>query len=104
MSRARALAVGVALVIMAGCTPTGMSATSPTPAFPREQVEPLVAGMVHETVKELPPARLAAGLVPPTNRWFSGLVFGEEPQPVFPLPLSFGLTQKASPSVYPGSA
>ena len=92
MSRARALAASLALVVVAGCTPAGISATSPTPAFPREQVEPLVAGMVHRTLKELPPARLAAGLVPPTNRWFSGLVFGEEPQPVFPLPLSFGLT------------
>ncbi|MDQ1543786.1 MAG: endo,3(4)-beta-glucanase, partial [Actinomycetota bacterium] len=40
----------------------------------------------------MPPARLAKGLVPPTNRWFSGLVFGNSPQPVFPLPLSFALT------------
>ena len=39
-----------------------------------------------------PAKRLAEGLVPPTNRWFSGLVFGDKPQPVFPLPLSFGLT------------
>jgi endo-1,3(4)-beta-glucanase len=63
------------------------------PAYPRDEVEPLVAGMVSQTVKELPPSRLAEGLVPPTNRWFSGLVFGTEPQPVFPLPLSFGLTE-----------
>ena len=40
----------------------------------------------------MPTARLAKGLIPPTNRWFSGLVFGDSPQPVFPLPLSFGLT------------
>lgn len=33
--------------------------------------------------------RLADGLAPPTNRWFSGLVFGAEPQPVFPFPLAF---------------
>ncbi len=40
----------------------------------------------------MPTARLAAHLIPPTNRWFSGLVFGDVPQPVFPLPLSFALT------------
>jgi len=57
-----------------------------------DQVDPLVAGVVHRTVKPLPQSRLAEGLVPPTNRWFSGLVFGEQPQPVFPLPLSFALT------------
>ncbi|MGO4276901.1 hypothetical protein AB4Z22_44920, partial [Paenibacillus sp. TAF58] len=32
------------------------------------------------------------GLIPPTNRWFSGLVFGSAPQAVFPLPLSFAVT------------
>ena len=31
-------------------------------------------------------------MVPPTNRWYSGLVFGDQPQPVFAEPLSFGLT------------
>jgi endoglucanase Acf2 len=56
------------------------------------QVKPLVDNLVHKTVKELPTKRLADGLIPPTNRWFSGLVFGDKPQPVFPLPLSFGLT------------
>ena len=31
-------------------------------------------------------------MVPPSNRWYSGLVFGDQPQPVFAEPLSFGLT------------
>ena len=92
MRSVRTLAAAAALLILAGCTPAGVTATSQAPVYPRDQVEPLVAGMVHRTEKELPPARLAADLVPPTNRWFSGLVFGTEPQPVFPLPLSFGLT------------
>lgn len=39
-----------------------------------------------------PVMRLADGLPPPTNRWFSGLVFGESPQPVFPRPLAVALT------------
>lgn len=33
--------------------------------------------------------RLAADIPPPTNRWYTGMVFGEEPQPVFALPLAF---------------
>jgi endo-1,3(4)-beta-glucanase len=61
--------------------------------FTANEVQPLIDGVVHRTVKKLPTVRLADGLVPPTNRWFSGLVFGDEPQPVFPLPLSFGLTE-----------
>jgi endo-1,3(4)-beta-glucanase len=35
------------------------------------------------------PLRLAAGLVPPTNRWFSSLVFSKTPQPIFAYPLSY---------------
>lgn len=75
-----------------GSTGTADRPTGTAPVFPAEAVDPLVEGVVHRTVKELPATRLAEGLVPPTNRWFSGLVFGEQPQPVFPLPLSFGLT------------
>jgi endo-1,3(4)-beta-glucanase len=62
--------------------------------FEQDQVAPLVDSIVHKTVKELPTKRLANGLLPPTNRWFSGLVFGDKPQPVFPLPLSFSLTDR----------
>jgi endo-1,3(4)-beta-glucanase len=86
-------------LVLAGCSgapgpldPAGStSGPGPGAVFPAAQVDPLVAGVVHRTVKPLPTTRLAPGLVPPTNRWFSGLVFGE-PQPVFPLPLSFALT------------
>lgn len=95
-TRSAAAAVVTGLVL-AGCSggpaaPISSGGTqSAGEVFPAAQVGPLVAGMVHRTVKPLPPTRLAAGLVPPTNRWFSGLVFGD-PQPVFPLPLSFALT------------
>jgi endo-1,3(4)-beta-glucanase len=51
-----------------------------------------ISQLPQKTVGEIPVTRLARGLAPPTNRWFSGLVFGERPLPVFPLPLSFGLT------------
>jgi endo-1,3(4)-beta-glucanase len=104
-SRLRRVALALAATVLvaaggAACTPSRPDVT-PTPApgtstaapvFPSSQVQPLVDGVVHRTVKPLPTTRLADGLVPPTNRWFSGLVFGDQPQPVFPLPLSFGLT------------
>ena len=51
-----------------------------------------IAQLPQESVAPLPTMRLAEGLIPPTNRWFSGLVFGDAPQPVFPLPLAFTLT------------
>ena len=60
--------------------------------FTKQQVDPLLAQIVKKTPKKLPITRLADGLIPPTNRWFSGLAFGDEAQPVFPLPLSFGLS------------
>ncbi len=82
------------LALVAGCTPPG--AAGPAPSAPAvladERVADLVEQVPHRTVKNLPVARLADGLTPPTNRWYSGLVFGEKPMPVFPLPLSFGLT------------
>ena len=57
--------------------------------LPAERVVPLAEALPSRTTASLPPHRLADGLTPPTNRWFSGLAFGEEAQPVFPLPLSF---------------
>ncbi len=90
------LAAAALVVGLASCTPDTPDGggTNQTPAesvFPAAQVDPLVAGVVRRSVKPLPASRLAPGLLPPTNRWFSGLVFAD-PKPVFPLPLSFGLT------------
>ncbi|WP_322425171.1 glycosyl hydrolase [Nocardioides renjunii] len=59
--------------------------------LPASEIEPLVAALPELSLAPLPEMRLADGLTPPTNRWFSGLVFGEEPQPVFPLPLAFSM-------------
>lgn len=87
-------------VLAAGCTSRTTSDgnqdlpdTKAGEVFPAADVQPLVEQMTKRTPKKLPTQRLAGGLVPPTNRWFSGLVFGDEPQPVFPMPLSFGLTE-----------
>ena len=60
--------------------------------LPDSAVAPLLERLARESVTPAPASRLAEGMVAPTNRWFSGLVFGDEPQPVFPLPLSFALT------------
>ncbi len=59
-----------------------------------DQVGPLLQDVTQSAGKDLKPERLAAGLLPPTNKWFSGLVFGDTAQPVFPLPLSFGVDAK----------
>jgi endoglucanase Acf2 len=75
-----------------GAGPDSGAEASAGEVFGQDQVDPLVDGIVHKTIKDLAAKRLADGLLPPTNRWFSGLVFGDKPQPVFPLPLSFGLT------------
>ncbi|MET0859986.1 MAG: glycosyl hydrolase [Microbacterium sp.] len=96
-----ALAVGL-LVTASACRgqdssrPDGADAgqtvgDSGTAVLPRRVVVPLVEAMPERTITPLPATRLAVGLTPPTNRWFSGLAFGDEPQPVFPLPLAFTL-------------
>lgn len=90
---APAIAATTALVL-AGCTagPTQKSG---------EGDDVLGDDVTRSLVEALPEApdtgvdlsRLEDGLVPPTNTWFSGLVFGDAPNPVFPLPLSFALAR-----------
>jgi endoglucanase Acf2 len=60
-------------------------------ALPASVLGPLVAQLPRLDLAPLQAMRLADGLTPPTNRWFSGLVFGGQPQPVFPLPLAFNM-------------
>jgi endo-1,3(4)-beta-glucanase len=90
-----ALLLGTVLVAGTACTPSadpGGVSDGGTPVFPDESVADTIAQLPQESVTPLPANRLAEGLMPPTNRWFSGLVFGAEPQPIFPLPLAFSLT------------
>ncbi len=65
---------------------------APDATLPDVDHAELVEAIHHAELGTIDPVRLAPGLVPPTNRWFSGLVFGEEPQPVFPRPLSVAFT------------
>ena len=94
---------GAALV--AGCTATGGSETGTTTttnaaagstavAASPADISADLAAMTKKDVAKIAPTRLAEGLVPPTNRWFTGLVFGDQPQPVFPMPLSAALTDQ----------
>jgi endoglucanase Acf2 len=76
------------LAALAGCS----SVATTGPAQSDAGLEAALGGIPHRSVAPMPTARLADHLTPPTNRWFSGLVFGDQAQPVFPLPLSFGLT------------
>jgi endoglucanase Acf2 len=94
--RFRILAVATAVLMLSACT--GVPGAPPTTSAAEAvvlgdaQVKPLADALPQRTPKPLATPRLADGLTPPTNRWYSGLVFGEKPQPVFPLPLSFALT------------
>lgn len=76
--------------LLTGCTAT-IERAAPTAAASREAPAALSAalGTLPQKSAQQRPARLAAGLAVPTNRWFSGLVFGAKPQPVFPMPLSY---------------
>ncbi|WP_432557830.1 glycosyl hydrolase [Granulicoccus sp. GXG6511] len=93
---ATALLAGLLLVLTA-CT--GGGDTPQPPATPSPATRVLSAAEADPAIlperpgKDLRPVRLADGLTPPTNRWFSGLVFGDQIQPVFPLPLTFGVEE-----------
>ena len=68
-----------------------MAGAPSSTALPADVVGELVDALPTTASTTLPATtRLAEGLVPPTNRWFSALVFGDEP--IYPLPISFALT------------
>lgn len=86
-------ACGLLLIgILGGCATAPPGPTAGSSAGSATRLESGLGAVPHRSVAPMPAARLAAKLAPPTNRWFSGLVFGAAPQPVFPLPLSFALT------------
>lgn len=92
-------AIAALVTLLVGCTvppskpaSDAMASADAVPVLGDAEIAGLVDGMVKRTPKVLVAERLAEGLTPPTNRWYSGLVFGAQPQPVFPLPLGFSLT------------
>jgi len=92
---AGALALGGCSLFTSDATPVAEATggTSAAPVADRTGTAPDVdpAILPEESVAAAPAMRLADGLVPPTNRWFSGLVFGDAPLPVFPVPLAVGV-------------
>ncbi|ROS78927.1 glycosyl hydrolase [Cellulomonas sp. PhB143] len=75
-----------------GATSAPGAAPAPTRAGVAPDVGAALADLPQESLAPAPTLRVADGLVPPTNRWFSGLAIGDEPQPVFATPLSFAAT------------
>lgn len=75
-----------------GSAPEGTVSGPPDAELASVDPAALVAAVPTEAVAKIAPVRLKDGVVPPTNRWYSGLVFGDQAQPVFAEPLSFGLT------------
>ena len=91
--------VGVAVVYgavvrdadAASATQDRLPAGPPDAEPPRPDAAALVARLpAREVATELPSARVQGSVVPQSNRWYSGLVFGD--QPVFAQPLSLQLT------------
>jgi endo-1,3(4)-beta-glucanase len=82
-----AVAMCVALTACTGGSPTP-SPDGPTPPAPSAFPAPEVT-VPEQSLGTDVAMRLADGVTPPTNRWYSSLAFGETGLPVFPKPLSF---------------
>ena len=88
--RISAAAAALLIVILGGCSGQNLMPdhTSHTSSRPTESSRQL-ANLPAESFATPPAMRLGKGVIPPTNRWFSGLVFPSQPQTVFPSPLSY---------------
>lgn len=89
--RAGAAVVVAGLVLgVVGCDGDDDAPSSPAalPSPSPEQGADVSLLPVREDVEEVA-TRIADGVAPPTNRWYSSLAFGEEGLPVFPKPLAF---------------
>ncbi|MBX9471090.1 glycosyl hydrolase [Microcella sp.] len=93
-----ATALTIALtMVLSGCSAAAPPDDAPAAddgrvVLPDSEIAQYLDEVPRDSLASVSMQRLADDLVPPTNRWFSGMVFGDEPQPVFPLPLSFALT------------
>ncbi|WP_448655958.1 glycosyl hydrolase [Microbacterium lacticum] len=92
--RISALAAALTLIVvsalaLAGCTGDspaagdGLAGGIPTPA-----ASSAVADLPVDHLSATTPQRLAAGVTPPTNRWYSSLVFSPALLPIYPSPLA----------------
>jgi len=90
-----ALAVAVIAVVatLASCTApapdaTAPRSTAPDAGSPAANSAPAITVPTASLGKDVA-TRLADGVTPPTNRWYSSLAFGDPGLPVFPKPLAF---------------
>ncbi len=103
-----AAAIAAVSLILAGCTAQG-PAESPTAGSasvqqPTADASSAVAGLPVEHLATISPVRLAEGVLPPTNRWYSSLAFSPDLLPIYPSPLAVdprddGLTVQVPPVV-----
>lgn len=93
MKTTAVLAAGTAAAVLAltGCSSDSSKDDSGSSTAEANILTHDASGITQGQVKPMSAPRLAAGLVPPTNKWFSGLVFGDKAQPVFPLPIAFSM-------------
>jgi endo-1,3(4)-beta-glucanase len=93
-SRIQALALLLAVsLVIAGCTATRTDETPQEWSAPGASIDPgaAVAALPVEQLASAVASRAADDLAPPTNRWYSGLVFGDTSQRVFPFPLALNV-------------
>jgi endo-1,3(4)-beta-glucanase len=79
--------IAACAVLLAACTSAATSSPSASPLPP-----PLIT-VPEKSLGKDTTMRLADGVTPPTNRWYSSLAFGTPGLPVFPKPLSFAPTE-----------
>jgi endo-1,3(4)-beta-glucanase len=85
-------------VVLAGCVAQG---AEPNAEASRTDA---LAGLPRQDVSDDPPSRASDDIAPPTNRWYSGMVFGDQPQTVHPFPLAITPSDSGFSMALPGVA
>lgn len=67
----------------------GSNSEEPTPEKSTLVDQRTLSNLPKKSASGINTTHLAPGLIPPTNKWFSGLALQEESKPVFPSPISF---------------
>lgn len=70
------------------CLCAGLTGCTADASFERDARASVLAELPRQDVSQAQPSRATPDLAPPTNRWYSGMVFGEQPQTVYPFPLA----------------
>ncbi len=84
-----AIIVGIILLCLAFIVTTRNPFATPATSLIDQ---PLLNGLKTTANESVYTDRLAEGLAPPTNAWFSGIALQKEPKTVFPTPLAFAPT------------